>query len=73
LCNNVAPFVSKNGVPYLECHHIEFLSKGGKDEVRNGVALCPNCHAKMHNLNLLSDQEKLKDIAEKRCFSLFIE
>lgn len=59
LCENPAPFNDNNGVPYLECHHIEWLSKGGADSIDNTVSLCPNCHKKMHVLDLESDKEIL--------------
>ena len=65
LCNKPAPFYNKTGEPYLECHHIVWLAKGGSDEVRNAVALCPNCHRKMHALNEPGDVERLKEIARK--------
>ncbi|MFM2476383.1 HNH endonuclease [Celerinatantimonas sp. MCCC 1A17872] len=51
LCGNPAPFTNKKGLPYLETHHIEWLSNGGSDTPENTVALCPNCHRKMHVLN----------------------
>ncbi|WP_294160141.1 HNH endonuclease [uncultured Selenomonas sp.] len=60
LCGNPAPFLTKDGTPYLECHHIEWLSHGGKDTIENTVALCPNCHRKMHALHLAEDIETLK-------------
>ena len=60
LCGNPAPFLKKDDTPYLECHHIEWLSHGGKDTIENTVALCPNCHRKMHTLNLAEDVETLK-------------
>ncbi|MBP1920282.1 HNH endonuclease [Youngiibacter multivorans] len=59
LCGHKAPFSTSAGVPYLECHHIEWISNGGSDTIENTVALCPNCHRKMHVLNLISDKEKL--------------
>lgn len=46
LCNQPAPFLNKNGIPFLEVHHIDFLSEGGSDTIYNTVALCPNCHRK---------------------------
>ena len=58
LCEKPAPFNDKNGNPYLECHHIIWLSEGGADELRNTVALCPNCHKKMHIVN---DDEDVKN------------
>ena len=63
LCDEPAPFSDKQGNPFLETHHIVWLSKGGEDTSENTVALCPNCHRKMHSLNLKSDQRKLKEKA----------
>jgi 5-methylcytosine-specific restriction protein A len=60
LCNNPAPFTGKNKMPYLEAHHIVWLSEGGTDIIENTVALCPNCHKKMHILNLESDVKFLQ-------------
>lgn len=60
LCGSSAPFIDQNGEPYLECHHIEWLSKGGIDSIDNCVALCPNCHRRMHLLNAEADIERLK-------------
>ena len=64
LCGKEAPFFDKNGKPYLEAHHIEWLSKGGSDTADNIVALCPNCHRKMHSLSLDEDVKKLKSRVE---------
>ena len=48
-CKQKAPFNRKSdGTPYLEVHHIKPLSEGGKDTLKNTVALCPNCHRKRH-------------------------
>lgn len=60
LCENPAPFTDKKGIPYLESHHIIWLSKGGSDSTDNTAALCPNCHRKMHHLNLIEDVQKLQ-------------
>jgi len=57
LCSAPAPFSNKKGEPYLETHHIEWLSRGGADDLCNTVALCPNCHKKMH---ILDDKEDIK-------------
>lgn len=61
LCNQPAPFKDRNGNPYLEVHHIVWLSRGGADSTENTVALCPNCHTRMHVLDKAEDIEKLKD------------
>lgn len=58
LCEKPGPFETKRGA-YLECHHIHPLAKGGPDTIENTVALCPNCHRKMHYLDSATDREKL--------------
>jgi 5-methylcytosine-specific restriction enzyme A len=52
----------KDGEPFLEIHHIKWLSNGGDDSIDNTVALCPNCHRKMHALNLQKDIISLRQI-----------
>lgn len=47
-CLKPAPFMTSDGTPYLEVHHVVPLSEGGPDEISNTVALCPNCHRKAH-------------------------
>lgn len=64
LCENPAPFKDEQGNPYLESHHIEWLSKDGEDTIENTVALCPNCHRKMHVLGVEADIKKLCNIAK---------
>ena len=65
LCSSNAPFSSKNGVPFLETHHIMWLAKNGEDALDNTVALCPNCHRKMHILDKSLDRKTLHEIAKK--------
>ena len=62
LCGNPAPFIDKDGKPYLESHHIVWLSDGGSDTIDNTAALCPNCHRKMHYVNDANDVKILKAI-----------
>lgn len=64
LCEQQAPFLNKNGEPYLETHHIEWLANGGEDTIENTVALCPNCHQKMHVVESEDDIKKLKQIVK---------
>ena len=59
LCGCQAPFNNKDNEPYLECHHVKRLADNGPDMIYNTVALCPNCHKKIHILNLKSDNKKL--------------
>jgi 5-methylcytosine-specific restriction endonuclease McrA len=49
LCRSAAPFVGVDGEPFLELHHVEQLAFGGPDTVENAVALCPNCHRRLHH------------------------
>jgi 5-methylcytosine-specific restriction endonuclease McrA len=63
LCGVYAPFNDINSEPYLETHHIVWLSKEGEDSIENTVALCPNCHRKMHILNLPADIQFLQNLA----------
>lgn len=48
-CGEPAPFMSKTGDPYLHAHHIHELSDAGSDTVDTVVALCPNCHYRVHH------------------------
>lgn len=49
ICSDPAPFVRRvNGTAYLEVHHKVLLSRGGDDTVDNAIAVCPNCHRKVH-------------------------
>lgn len=61
LCGKSAPFTDPQGKPYLESHHIVWLSKGGTDSIANVVALCPNCHRRIHVLDDPADTDKLID------------
>lgn len=62
LCEKPAPFKSLSGDPYLETHHIVWLSNNGDDSIENTVALCPNCHRQMHSLKNSKDIDKLKKV-----------
>jgi 5-methylcytosine-specific restriction protein A len=59
LCGLPAPFTGHDGQPYLELHHIVPLDEGGLHAAGNLAALCPNCHRKMHVLNLQADVTRL--------------
>ncbi len=64
LCGQPAPFIDdRTGEPFLEVHHIQALSEGGEDTIGNTVALCPNCHRKMHHTDFERDIIKLKRAA----------
>jgi len=44
-----------------DIHHIVFKSQGGSDNISNLVALCRECHVKVHNDK---DKEFTKDFFE---------
>jgi 5-methylcytosine-specific restriction protein A len=46
-CTAPAPFQGKEG-PFLEVHHLHRLSDGGPDHPATVIALCPNCHRRVH-------------------------
>lgn len=48
-CGDPAPFTSKTGEPYLHAHHIHELSDSGSDTPDTVIALCPNCHYRVHH------------------------
>ncbi|MET0537320.1 MAG: HNH endonuclease signature motif containing protein [Xanthobacteraceae bacterium] len=47
-CSGPAPFSRPDGTPYLEPHHLKRLSDGGPDHPAHVIALCPNCHRRVH-------------------------
>ncbi len=65
LCQKEAPFIDKKGHPYLEAHHVQWLSKGGEDNINNMVALCPDCHRKMHILARKEDVALLEKVLDE--------
>ena len=66
LCEQPAPFITNSGVPFLHAHHIVYLSQGGTDTIENTIALCPNCHARIHELELSTDVAKLMQKVSQR-------
>ncbi|MQT58658.1 HNH endonuclease [Pseudomonas sp. FSL R10-0399] len=48
-CEKPAPFLKKDGTPYLEPHHVNRLSDGGLDHPRYVGAVCPSCHREIHS------------------------
>ncbi|QUO46543.1 MULTISPECIES: HNH endonuclease [Halorubrum] len=47
-CENPAPFEDIDGEPYLEVHHLHNRGDGGPDDPENVIAICPNCHRRVH-------------------------
>lgn len=60
-------FISKNGMPYMEAHHLVPLStqdyfESSLDVDANIVCLCPNCHRKLHyGADITQELQKLYD------------
>lgn len=65
-CGKAAPFLRKDGSPYLEPHHIKRVADGGPDHPRSVGAICPTCHRLIHHgqdgskLNMKLEQHVLK-------------
>lgn len=66
VCDN-APFLSSDGNPYCEVHHLTWLSAGGPDTPENVVCVCANHHRELH---FGKDREvlvaSLRDVRRKR-------
>jgi len=74
LDENHTSFISKNGQPYMEAHHLiplacqnNGLFEHSLDVIANIVCLCPTCHRKLHHgkeikqdLKILYDKRKQK-------------
>ena len=41
----------------MEAHHIHFKSKGGSDELNNGIALCRACHLRLVHAGRVSVEQ----------------
>lgn len=49
VCHAPAPFRrASNNTPYLEIHHNKPISSDNVESSDNIIALCPNCHRKLH-------------------------
>lgn len=66
-CEEEAPFLDKQGNPFLEVHHLTRRSDGGPDDPENVIALCPNCHKRVHQGNDGDEfNQALREKAERR-------
>ncbi len=59
-CCGKTTFITTRNIPYLEYHHLIPFGGGnnGPDHYLNIFAICPECHRKMHFLNL-DEKERL--------------
>lgn len=48
-CGCKAPFLKKDGTPYLEPHHTTRLADDGPDHPNSVGAVCPTCHRRIHS------------------------
>lgn len=60
LCGKTFP----DGEAFLEAHHVIWLRDGGTPTIDNTVALCPNCHKRIHMYRDPGDTEKLLQAAK---------
>lgn len=71
-CEQEAPFVTSTGEPFLEVHHLTRQSDGGPDAPENVIAVCPNCHRRVHQgRNGDEFNQKLKEKAKRRDTGLY--
>ena len=66
LCGKKAPFLDKEGRPYLCLHEVD-----GDDSVevtQRYVALCPNCNAKINVLADPQDTDKIRVVAQRHSY-----
>lgn len=61
LCGKTFP----DGEIFLEAHHVVWLRDGGTPTVENTVALCPNCHKRVHLYRDPEDTKKLLQAAKR--------
>jgi 5-methylcytosine-specific restriction protein A len=55
------------GVPLCHAHHIQWLSRGGEDQLGNLVLVCPNHHAAIHRRDAPLDYADLAfDFVDRR-------
>ncbi|WP_081062697.1 HNH endonuclease [Burkholderia cepacia] len=47
-CDQPAPFIGADSFTFLEVHHLRRLADNGSDRPENAVAVCPNCHRRLH-------------------------
>jgi len=62
-CGCPAPFTTEGNTPFLEAHHMKLLADHGPDVVENAVAICPNCHRRLH---LSSDRAEFAEQVYER-------
>jgi 5-methylcytosine-specific restriction protein A len=67
-CKSPAPFLRKDGTPYLEPHHTTRVSDGGADHPVHVGPVCPACHREIHY-----GQEGAAKNAELQAFLLQLE
>lgn len=66
-CGDPAPFTSKTGEPYLHAHHIHELSNSGSDTPDTVIALCPNCHYRVHHgMDGEEYNQELREIVQEK-------
>lgn len=58
LCMQPGPFQLSDGELFLEVHHVRPLTQDGPDTTDNAVAVCPNCHRRLHLANDAQEQRE---------------
>jgi 5-methylcytosine-specific restriction protein A len=66
-CHASSPFRKPDGSPYLESHHTIRRADEGPDHPAHVIALCPNCHRRVHHA---IDAEDFNDRLKRRLAQL---
>lgn len=74
-CCGKEAFITQSGEPYVEYHHlIPFNIAFGPDHYLNLFALCPDCHRKIHFLNLEDKKKQYDKLNSNNYFEIsFVE
>jgi 5-methylcytosine-specific restriction protein A len=65
-CGENSPFTAMDGGDYLETHHTKRRSDSGPGNRKTVIALCPNCHSRVHfGIDGEAYNEQLKEKLQK--------
>ena len=62
-CSNT--FTTADGKPYVEVHHLKYVSEGGSDVLDNLVCLCAHHHSMIHYADVDTREKMTQDLKEQ--------
>jgi len=63
ICQKCGKSFKENKIK-LHAHHVIPLSKGGRNVLSNLIALCEDCHSKVHNKEIITSRRRGKSNAK---------